>query len=253
MACAPGCSTLGDIIERLGADLNDEDHVQWSKAVLIGFINEGLCELHGLRPDAFAATEVITLQAGTQQKLPAGVSSVSQVWSNVSTDAAGHVTDGKPVSSTDINYTNIFRNKKKCLTGGSDCVNPAASVYSVDSFIKNPIDDNAFDVSPPVPFGIYPQVRATVIKSPHRHDGTQLRECLGIACNYEAQIITYALYRAYCRDTESQTMMAASERFRKAFYEAIDKDYLQDQRYGSGLYKGQDPKRPYADPNFRQH
>jgi hypothetical protein len=254
MACAPGCSSLGDIIERLGADLNDADHVQWTRPVLIGFINEALCTIHAHRPDAFSSTEVISLQPGTQQKLPVGVSDLVQVWANVTVDGSGVVTDGKPVSSTDTNYTNIFRNKRKCLVGSNDCVTSAsASAYAVSSATKNPVDENSFDVSPPVPQGIYPQVRATVIKNPTRHIGTKLNECLGVACNYEAQVITYALYRAYCRDTESTTMMAASERFRKAFYEAVSADYLQDQRFHSGLFKGQDPKRPYADNNFRQH
>lgn len=257
MTCTEGCSTIGQLAERVAGITNDLQFTRWSKATVIDYLNEGLCTVHGLRPDAFSGPVTLTLQPGALQTVPGEYSALVSVSGNVTTNAGG-TTEGGSVSEADATFATILK-KKPCLShvvAGCAPVPgaPAQKPYEVASFTRDATNPRSFTVSPPVPYGQNPQVRATAISAPPRHKVEDFGACSGIRdCKYEASLVSWAVARCFQTDIESQFASTAADRHMKAFYDMFNTLYLQDQRFGSGLYAGQDQNRPNADPNFRQH
>lgn len=246
MSCLDGCSTLGDIVKRITGLLNDADphapNTRWSRETLIDYINEGLCRVNARRPDAFADTVQLTLKPGALQQLPMAFASFNAIETSV--DAKGNET---PVQQVDERFAKIF-SKKPCLSRDTRCEDPRAAAqaglldpcaaYAVKSFTKNAIDERSFRVEPPVPEGCSAVVTATVVRKPPRFCGADASKCLGIPCEFEAAVVEWALYRAYSMDIESAISARMAERHLEAFEIMMKGDYLQEQRYGSGYYRG---------------
>lgn len=253
MACKEGCSTLGALVDRIAGLLNDADaqcpNVRWSRDSLISHINEGLCRVQALRPDAFSTTSEIVLKPGALQTLPPVFVSLSSVESSVKADGSE-----TPVQQVDDRFSKIFA-KKRCLTRDRRCEDPRANAgqdpcasYAVKSFVKNPLDEKTFRVEPPVPPGCSPRVVVTAVKRPPRYCAADEGKCLEVDCEYEAAIVEWVLYRAFGIDTESAVATRISMEHLKSFNTLMATDYLMEQRYGSGFYRGQEGT---GDPQFR--
>lgn len=253
MACANGCSTLGEIVNRVTVLLQDADpdcpNTRWSQASLIDYINEALCRVAARRPDAFSKTTEIALKPGALQTLPPAFASLNSVETSVGAD--GRET---PVQQIDDRFAKIFSGKK-CLSRDRRCENPRAATadpcaaYTVKSFVKNPIDEKTFRVEPPVPPGCSPKVVATVVRKPTHYCASDLDKCLDAECEFQALIVEWALYRAMSIDTESVSLARAAAAHLASFEQMLAGDYLAEQRYGSGYYRGMEGT---GDPVFRQ-
>lgn len=246
--CKGRCGSVGTIVARAARILNDTSYVRWSKADLVDYLNEALCEMHGLRPDAFARSVDLPLRAGSLQSLPPGYSALVEIVSNLAT-VGTDIVEGTAVSEADARYAALAR-KKPCLASSICAADPSQATIS--SFSRDAIDPTQFTVYPPVPVGAGISVRATVIVRPLPFVATDWDACTGIECLFDAQLVNWIVYRAFSTDSESQTATNTSDKFIKAFYDAFQADYLQLQRFTSGQYAGMDIKRPGADPNFRQ-
>lgn len=253
MTCASGCSTLGEIVNRISVLLQDADpdgpNTRWSQASIIDYINEALCRVSARRPDAFAKTAEITLKPGALQSLPPAYQSLNSVETSVAPDGSE-----TPVQQVDDRFSKIFA-KKKCLSRDRRCENPRTAAadpcaaYVVKSFVKNPIDEKSFRVEPPVPVGCSPRVVVTVVRKPTQYCASDVDRCLDADCEYEALIVEWALYRAMSIDTESAALARAAAGHLAAFEQMLAGDYLAEQRYGSGYYRGMEGT---GDPVFRQ-
>jgi hypothetical protein len=251
--CGANCGTVQDIVGRVAGILNDDSAIgerTWPVGELVGHLNEGLCELLKLRPDAFIQSVTLPLSQGSRQKLPPGYASLVRVNTNLDTSASGALTEGAAVTEADGRYLSALK-KKPCLSSTGHCAEPKP--YAVSSYTRDGVNANTFTVSPPVPAGAGVSVDADVVVRPPRHTTVSVGECIGVPCEYEAALVNWMLHRAYAKETESQYANSQVDRYLKAWYENINAGYLQDSRQNSGFWAGQDLNRPSADPNFRQH
>lgn len=251
MSCGSGCSTLGELVARAARVLNDfergNEHVRWQEAELIDYINEALCRVLARRPDAFAETFDFALQPGRLQRLPGEYLSLSGIELSKGKDG------DTPVSEVDHRFSKIF-SKKPCLARDTRCDNRAAKSadpcadFKITGFAKNPLDEAVFTVDPPVPKGCAPTVTMTAIRKPEKFCGQDGAKCLGIACEYESPVLDFVLWRALSKDHESAPAAAQAKLHFDAFERVVVGDYLMEQRYGSGYYRGQEGQ---GDPQFR--
>jgi hypothetical protein len=251
--CGQGCGSVKDIVARVSSILSDDSKVNertWSIGELIGHLNEGLCELVKLRPDAFVQSVTLPLTQGSRQKLPCEYASLVKVNTNLSTDTGGTLTEGSSVTEADGRYLGALK-KKPCLSSTSLCAEQKP--YVVSSYTRDGLNTSTFVVSPPVPPGVSVSVDADVVVRPVRHTTAAVDECVGVPCEYEAALVNWMLHRAYAKETESQYANAQVDRYLKAWYENINAGYLQDSRFIGGYWTGTDQNRPSADPQFRQH
>jgi hypothetical protein len=222
MACDQGCSTVDTILDRVAGLLNDRDpvvgSVRWPRADLIGYLNEGLCELSAHKPDAFASVVDLVLKPGSLQKLSDKFKGLAAIEAHYSKDGE------KAVSESNYRYAKIFK-RKPCLArhrcsgaSGDPCRD-----YVLKSYVKNPIDDTAFTVDPPIPAGCAITVKATVYSRPQRFCSADGKKCLGVGCEFEAQLVDWMLYRAFSVDTESTQMREASKMHYELFVRALDR------------------------------
>jgi|DEB19_MinimDraft_2_1074335.scaffolds.fasta_scaffold00097_5 hypothetical protein len=73
----------GELLDNVRKPLNDPSKITWSDPDLIGFLNQALKMLMGIRPDAVSTNAVLTLSEGSEQTLPAGGLRLLSVFCNV--------------------------------------------------------------------------------------------------------------------------------------------------------------------------
>lgn len=222
MGCDQGCTTVGTVIDRVAGLLNDRDpalgNVRWPRADLIGHLNEALCELSAHRPEAFVEVLDIVLKPGAQQKLSDKLKGLASIEAHYA--ANGEAT---AVSEASYRYAKIFK-KKPCLARhrcGDASGNPCRD-YRLKSYTRNPIDDTVFTVDPPVPPGCAITVKATVYARPQRFCSADEKKCLGVGCEFEAQVVNWILYRAFSVDLESTQSRENAKLYHELFVRGLE-------------------------------
>lgn len=253
MACVSGCTEIGDMVRRIARQLNDFEvgegvdfrHVRWHPETLVGFINEALCEISQHRPDAFVETVTLTLSPGSTQRLPKEYSQLLNIEANTSISPDGAVTTTAPVrKDATTTWRDIYAVvSAKGVVGCNEegwCVTPDGSAqFEIKSYTPNVADDSVFSVYPPVPVGSSASVLATVVAKPTKHCAANPSACLGIACKYEAQVLDWAMHRAYGQDFESNFNANASARHLKAFYDALGVKRLAESLFNQEITEGE--------------
>lgn len=255
---SPPCTRVTDLLSRASSILADDavgaDRT-WPRGELLSHLNEAMSELRKLRPDIFTRVETLTLSPGALQRLPDGLGAFVGLLGNVTVDETGFVAQGAPIAESDMHFGAALR-RKPCLASPASSLEGASGddrTYTIVSYVRDPQLETIFTVHPPVPIGLAPRVQAKVVARAPHYTSADLDACLGVEGEHQASLLDWILMRAYAKETESQYAGAQVERYRKAWYDAVNAGYLQDSRWNSGLWAGQDQKRPSADPNFRQH
>ena len=225
-------ATVRSIVTKVSRSLSDQcpgdEFTTFTQEDLVGFLNDAICQIHALRPDAFATVTNITLQDGECQELSDEFMTVVEIDGVTPEDV-----DAESQSTADV--LKHFR-KAPCLTAAA-----LMGKYAVSSFTLNPVVPSAFTVSPEVPSGETPRVKATVIKSPTRFCADDLDAALGIPCQYESAICDWMLSRAHGVEAESDTnALNLMQFYRDGFYNTFNVNYRQAQRFGSGYYLGRE-------------
>lgn len=257
--------TVADIIRRASMTLRDQEkgheYTTWSKQTLLEYLQEGICELAGLRPDLFTETRTIPLKPGSTQSLPADVIAVVDVTGNVETTASGVEKVTENVRQADQDLLRRF-GKKRCTTSDSgtqdDCAQPGEN-YSVKNFVRSAHSNREFRVEPPVPEGARVEVTATVRRAPEELSLASLDKKTELKCGHHAQLVDWILHRAYEQEIESEYALRAKEYHMRKFYHGIGVDYFADSRAHSGYQLGlkghgdraSGPQRDLRSPNYR--
>lgn len=187
----------GDVLQRAGIILNDEDFVRWTKAELFAWLNDAACEVVIRRPAARAVTGEITLAAGALQQLPAGGIELLDVVRNVG---------GRPVRRTD----------RQLLDDSA----PDWTVMRQASAIKH----YTFDERTPTVFYVYPPAKADVkVEALYSEAPPAVAaddDLLQLDRAYMGPLVSYLLYRALAKDSEFANGALAAAHF-QAFTEAL--------------------------------
>ena len=236
---AQNVTTASDVVTKVSRQLSDDcpgqEFTTWSKEQLTDYLNDALCQIMVLRPDAFASVENITLTSGECQDFSEQYHAVLEIGGVSPDDEATNIQSEKDILKH-------FR-KTPCLTAAA-----LSGRYSVESFRVNPVLPAVFDVVPAVPSGETAVVKATVVKHPPRFCD-DLDAPLGVGCEYEAVICDWLLHRAHSVEAESSpTSLNLMQYYRESFYNTFNINYRQAQRFNSGFYLGREGD---GDQSFR--
>jgi hypothetical protein len=200
------------LVEEIAKDLNDfesgNEYVRWPQTEILEFVVDAARQLALLKPESASHTDIITLVPGTAQTLPDGCHDVSDITANITAD--GRELD--PPSKSDYSALTSVR-RKACLVAGGD--------YRVSNFAIDKNDRHKFYVSPPVPITVPPTVAKVKVTCSGVGPGFGLTDEIPIHAAYHNQLREYALYRAWYRDTESQSSVRRGDSHKGEFYNSL--------------------------------
>lgn len=176
---------VDDIIDSVAITLLDTAHRGWSRAEIVGYINEALAATATAKPDFYTVEEDIALTAGTTQVLPANGVSLFNVSKNASGTVVTQVDGGL------LDEANRFW--------------PAATQETdVEHFTADPRDPRRFNITPPNDgTGV---VTATFGAVPDRVTGSSGEE-IPVTGNYLAPLVEYVLAKCYGKNSKSQDLV----------------------------------------------
>jgi len=202
-----------DLLKACAFELNDlepgHEYTRFPQDELIEYLNEGLAQLAVLKPTLFRTIITLPLGAGAQQKVPENVESIEDLTFNLNAD------DSLGPAILPGNYA------LERTYGKGVC--PSAGDYVVRSYIALPTTGAFFFVDPPVPPGQTIRVQAVVTVAPQVITTANTPVDLPNASplTYRNHLKDWMLYRAFAKDTESQTSATLSQAHFKAFYTAL--------------------------------
>jgi len=202
-----------DLLHACAHELNDlepgSEYVRFPQAELIEYLNEALAQLAVLKPTLFRTITTLTLGPGAQQKLPEHIETLEDIVFNLNADGSL----GAPVLPGAFELERTY--------GKGVC--PSNDGYAVRSYAVLPSTDGYFYIDPPVPPGTTVRVQAVVQVAPQviTTFDTPIDLPSASPLTYRNAFKDWVLYRAFAKDTESQTSAGNSQAHFKAFYQAI--------------------------------
>lgn len=201
------------LTDAIGDELNDiepgYEHTRWPLAQLFEYITEAMEQIAALKPELFASSQTIRLQPGSAQPVPSSVSKLLDVSANVNPDGS----TGEPVLPGNFNLLRYF-SKPSCIT----------SIGKVASFRIDPNNPRTFFVNPPA-IGYPPQYIQILGQSPPpaiSSVSTDIQFPGGDIATYFNAIKDWALYRAFMKDTESQSSFQRAIQHYRGFYQVLN-------------------------------
>lgn len=189
---------VSSIIAELRYQLNDQEALGFSDALLREWIEDGLCMIYTLAPAQFQQRQVVKANAGTAQC----VACCDKILSvDGQSDACGNVLDGVKVGDV----TRAMRFRKKGI--------PHFGQYTVS--IRN-AGGNLFDVYPPIKAGEEVYFLVTCTAPPSIDDNDEIDDCA-----YHQALLHYVLYRAYSVESESATSRNIADQEYRYFFELM--------------------------------
>lgn len=190
-----------DITSRARILLNDIDATRWVDSELIKWINDAQKLVAMVRPDASVATYVMSLIAGTKQRIPDG--SISGVGSGFRLlDVVRNVTTVTGTTTANQVVTAAGRSVRIVDREVLDTQDPYWHTAAGSAEIKHFIYDNRS----PTLFYVYPpattSAKLEIVYSVAPTDATALTDTLSISDIYQDVILNYVMYRAYSKDAE---------------------------------------------------
>jgi len=193
------------ILDKAAHQLLDEEHVRWTEAELLLYLNDGQRQLIVLRPEVGAVTEVVKLAAGTKQSLPAGGVMLLDVVRNMGLTGTAigraiRVTSREVIDSLDPNW------------------HAAKASAVVRNFMHDPRNPLVFYVTPPQPADALSHVEVVYVKTPA---DVTLSAPIGVDDIYAPTLLDYVLYRAYGKDSEYGAELQLATQHANAFYQSL--------------------------------
>lgn len=222
---------VGEYLKNASGQLNDQyvgrEYTRWTRAQLLTYFNGALAEIFTYKPETFAAEVSLTLAAGHRQTVAVGRSLVS-----VNSNA-----NGKMVREADLDLLRAYAPHDCCAAVVMFDAN-GNPVYNAKSYAIDPKEPRAFYVSPPVPAGITPTVKATVNELP-AYTLADTDVDVAIVNKYQENILDYMQGRAHFIDNESPAARQLANTHFTMFYNALGIKYRIQSAYASGNYNGQ--------------
>lgn len=178
-------TTAKSIIDKASILLLDPTNVRWSRAELLGWINDAQRQIVLMSPNATNKVAVFQLVAGTRQSIPSDGWTLLDVIRYMGTDGT------KPGRAIRIASQEVM-----------DAFNPNwhSSTPSVvpQSYMFDQQDQTIFYVYPPNTGKGYVQVNY----SPEPIDLTSETQTIGVRDIFQTSILDYVMYRACSKDAE---------------------------------------------------
>ena len=176
---------VDDIINSVATTLLDTAHRGWSRAELVGYINEALAATAGAKPDFYTVEQDISMVAGITQALPEGGLSLFNVSKNVTSSRVVTQVDGALLDEANRWW-------------------PAATQeVDVEHFTADPRDPRRFSITPPNDGT--GAVTATFGAVPDAVTGSSGEE-IPVAGSYLSPLVEYVLGKCYGKNSKSQDL-----------------------------------------------
>ena len=203
--------------------------------MLVGYLNDALSEISGIRPDAFALRQNITLAAGFIQAVPDGTMAIVRLECNGTLEAPGRM-----IYEGDMEYMRAQGSVPAPLRKTRYFPNGQVK-FDVRSFQIDPKDPKTYYVSPEVPVGITVNVVGTMVMNPPCYTPLQLDEIVDVQPVVYNLVQDFMLGRAFEIDSESRESQANSAKHFTQFYQFFGLTYKQQGTWRSGAYLGSTP------------
>ena len=190
--------TVGSVVNKARAVLQDTTSVRWPDDELIGWINDAQREIALIKPDASSKNETMGMIPGTKQSLPNDGLRLLRVVRNM-TDASSNV-GGRAIRlvSREILDAQQPEWHDPNTTG--------------ESAFGGVVKHYMYDEQDPLHFYVYPGIsnaltganipHIEIIYSGNPTDVTQTTDNISIPDLYQNAILNYVLYMAYMKDAE---------------------------------------------------
>lgn len=209
-----------DIINRVTLLYHDVDMNRLTPKQYLQLLDDAVLQLVLVRPDSHEKREIIKLEEGPRQKIPADAFTLIDVYSNkIYLSNSNQFIDGKPVyqvARKDLDYfTNWYNSNHK----------PSST-----------IDEFAFDIRTPRDFWVNPPVRhddevfveigyscaVPQVSDIDKDFEEVLKEELPISIEFRNAIVNYMLYLCYSTDSTSQFDRTIADKYLQAFTSMLE-------------------------------
>lgn len=233
---------VGEYVTGASVLLNDQqvgrEFTRWSRALLVSFLNDALAEIAAHKPEAFARQEELRLEPGRVQHIESVVGMGNEIPLGARLVSIDTNADGSTVYEADYDLTQAFA-PFNCCDEPLELDRHGRPRYRVVSYSINPRDTKSFTVSPPVPAGLSPVVRATIVGAiPQYTAQSHFSTPVYIEPKYQAAILDYIVGKAFEIDTESPSSRTNADRHLGRFYTMLGVKYRYEAAYRAGNVNG---------------
>lgn len=188
--------------------LSDADHVRWTAANLLTYLNQARRRIIEMRPDEFSTLRPAQLSAGVRQAVPSDCAALLGVTRNMGSDGA---TPGANIHVIDRASLDAFSTSWMSSTS-----------TTIEEFMFSPGADH-YLVNPGVP--ATPDVYVEIELAAYLDDLTQTdgSEATGIPDKYEMAQVYWLCHQAFAEDTEASSA-ELSITYYKAFMAEMGND-----------------------------
>lgn len=199
-----GTITAKSIIDKASTQLLDPNNARWTRAELLGWLNDAQRALILAIPETSAATAQVNTVAGARQSIPTQAWLLLRVTRNMGTNGT--------VSGRFVEKISEERLTRANPTWTSD-----ASTLEVKAYAYTPLDKTVFWVYPPNSSG----QKLEVIYSMTPVDMVLETDLITTQDIYEPVLLDYVLYRACSKDAEYAPGVALAKNYLDSFQSFI--------------------------------
>ena len=199
-----GTVTAGAIIDKAAKQLTDIAGVRWTRAELLGWLNDGLRQIVVIQPNASNTVAAVKLVAGARQSIPADGWLLLGINCNLGTTGT---TPGRAVRQVSRDLLDSFDPDWRTAT---------ASAITKD-FWYDLQDQTAFHVYPPSTGTNYLQVNY----SQQPANLTSESQVIPIFDVYQGALVDYMMYRACSKDAEYAPGLALADKYLTTFTASV--------------------------------
>lgn len=192
--------TITELINDAARELQDPEHVRWTRADLLDFFNAGQRAFAELRPDEMARERELTLVAGWRQRLPDDALTLIDITNNVNARA-------RRVTKTDL----------WALDAVAGTWRSTAPAQEVAHFMYDPRNPREYLVYPPAASG----VKLRAVFSHPAVDVADEMDAPSVPARWMDALRHFVLFRAWSMDAEFSGNAAMAKAHLDLFHHAL--------------------------------
>lgn len=199
-----GTVTAKTILDKASTQLTDLANIRWTRAELLGWLNDGMRQIVLIQPSASSTTVSKQLVAGTRQTLPADGWLLLSMYRNMGTNG---ITPGRVIRLISREILDSFNPNWNTDTAKAE----------VRNYIYTNQDQTAFYVYPPNTGTQYVELNYSVQLA----DLTSESQAIPIFDVFQSSLVDYILYRACSKDAEYAPGLQLAQGYLATFVAAI--------------------------------
>lgn len=199
-----GTVTAKTIIDKATIQLIDLANIRWTRAELLGWLNDGMRQIVVIQPSASSTTAVVQLQPGTRQYIPADGWLLLSIYRNMGTSGT---TPGRAIRII----------SREVIDGFNPDWHTDTAKAEVRNYIYTNQDQLAFYVYPPNTGTQHIELNYSVQVA----DLTSETDVIPIFDIFQSALVDYILYRACTKDAEYAPGLQLGQGYMATFVAAI--------------------------------